>query len=250
MDYNLTTIFEKILQNSGIPAQHYKHAVQGMASHFDLMMKWNEKAGLTAVADPEEAAAKLYADSVLLLEYTRIPSQVKILDVGTGAGFPGLVLKIIRPDLSVSLLDSSRKKIDFLHAACASLKFKDVRILHGRAETLAHEPSLRETFDCVVAKALAPLPVAAELCFPFVKINGASIFLKGESINKTSELSEGKAVMKLLGAGAVEIHSYTLPALPELSRKRMLVAAKKSSSTPSKYPRKPGIPQKRPLMIT
>ena len=165
-----------------------------------------------------------------------------LIDVGTGAGFPGLPLKILFPHLRVVLLDSLRKRVDFLKDVIRELELDRAGAIHGRAEEVARETECRERFDVAVARAVARLPILAEFCLPFVRIGGWFVAMKGPEAEK--ELEEAGGALQKLGGGEV---SQVFLSLPEGMGVRRLLTVQKQSPTPSAYPRRPGIPAKKPL---
>lgn len=214
-------------------------------SQFDLyanmLVEWNEKINLTAITEPDEILLKHFLDSILLLNHVGIPQNGMIIDVGTGAGFPAIPLKIVRPDLRVTLLDSLNKRIIFLQALSEALGQKNLCV-HARAEEGGRNPQLREQFDLATARAVAHLRTLAEYCLPFVKVGGIFAAMKGGEIEE--ELSESKKAIHLLGGKIVGIEKYRL--LDGSSRS--VVAVKKISQTSTQYPRLPAKMRKNPLI--
>lgn len=216
-----------------------EHEVRAFLHYLQLLVKWNEKARLTSLTRPAAVVRLHFLDSLLCLR-ADIPQGTQLIDIGSGAGFPGLPLKIVRPDLSVTLLESSARKAAFLELAAGELGL-DVEVLKERAERAAHEVQWREEFDIATARAVAPLPALCELTLPFVRPGGKAILLKGPSVR--GELAAGKRVADLLGAGAPAAIEAALPG----SERRVIVVIEKVSSTPPEYPRRPGVPRKKPL---
>ncbi len=208
----------------------------------NLLKEWNKKMNLTALETDEEIIYKHFLDSLFCLKLDLNWQEKKILDVGTGAGFPGLPLKIYLDSVEVHLLDSLKKRVLFLEEVIKNLNLKNVFCFHGRAEDFGKNDAFREQYDLVTARAVARLPVLLELCLPFVKKDGFFIALKGpEGIN---ELEESKEALSLLGG---KVHTLKHFIIQGIRQERVLIAFQKTSPTPSKYPRKAGIPQKRPL---
>jgi len=208
----------------------------------NLLKEWNKKMNLTALETDEEIIYKHFLDSLFCLKLDLNWQEKKILDVGTGAGFPGLPLKIYLDSVEVHLLDSLKKRVLFLEEVIKNLNLKNVFCFHGRAEDFGKNDAFREQYDLVTARAVARLPVLLELCLPFVKKDGFFIALKGpEGIN---ELEESKEALSLLGG---KVHTLKHFIIQGIMQERVLIAFQKTSPTPSKYPRKAGIPQKRPL---
>ena len=182
-------------------------------------------------------ASKHFADSVL--PAALLPPGAKVIDVGTGAGFPGLPLRILRPDIQLTLLDSLQKRIGFLNALCQALGFADVALLHARAEDAGRDPALRGRFDVALSRAVAPFPVLLELTVPFLKVGGKSLMYKGPQAQ--SELQEGENACKVLHCNTELLH-YAPP-----WGERYVIVAAKAGDTPKAYPRKAGTPAKSPL---
>lgn len=211
--------------------------VKAFALYQDMLLEWNSRMNLTAITQPEEVASKHFADSVL--PAALLPPGAKVIDVGTGAGFPGLPLRILRPDLQLTLLDSLQKRIGFLTALCQALGFADVTLLHARAEDAGRDAALRGKFDIALSRAVAPFPVLLELTVPFLKVGGKSLMYKGPQA--PSELQEGENACKVLHCNT-ELLQYT-PVWGE----RYVIVASKAGDTPKAYPRKAGTPAKSPL---
>ena len=204
------------------------------------LVEQNEKMNLTAIVDREGIENKHFLDSLLLVPL--LPkSCATLIDVGTGAGFPGVVAKIARPSLRLTLLDSLQKRIGFLEDLCEHLGFGGVVCTHGRAEECARDGALRERFDCATARAVADLAVLAEYCLPFVAVGGSFFALKGPACGE--EVARAADAIALLGGQVVQIHTRALPDGSE----RNLVEVKKISQTPTKYPRNAGKIKKNPL---
>ena len=210
-----------------------------LRGYHEMLLEWNEKMDLTNVSE-EEMAVRHYGDSLLPLSHAEWFKQgAKLIDVGTGAGFPGMMLAIARPDLQVTLLDSQRKRCDFLQAVCDKLELKNVTVLHSRAEDGARG-ALRETMDLAVARAVAPLNVLAEYLVPYVHVGGYALCWKGPAVK--DELTAGRKAAGILGAKAEE-----LTRLPIEGREHYIQPLKKISATARRYPRKSGTPGKDPL---
>ena len=198
---------------------------------------------LTAITEPREVAVKHIVDSLTALRGIEGEDSLRLIDVGTGAGFPGIPLKIVRPDLQLTLLDSLKKRVHFLETVVEALGLEGAECLHGRAEEAARQSALRERFDIAVSRAVARLPVLAEYLLPFVHIGGTAIALKG--LHSEEEAKEAERGVKILGGRAIE----SIPvALPGLSDKRAVLVIKKERPTPKAYPRKAGKPAKEPLL--
>ncbi len=207
----------------------------------NLLLRGNEKINLTAITDPEEVLYKHFYDCLLFLKHIKLPQNAAIIDVGTGAGFPGMVLKIARPDLNVTLLDSLNKRLLFLNDVTEHLGLSGVKTVHMRAEDAGKSREHREKYDVACARAVANLPVLMEYCVPLVKVGGTFAAMKGPSAGDEAENSLNAA--KLLGTGKPDIICETLTG----NEQRAFVLLKKISHTPTKYPRKPTDISKQPL---
>lgn len=216
--------------------------VEQFTLYYELLLEWNEKINLTAITEPKEVAIKHMIDSLSCLDEKVFPEGASVIDVGTGAGFPGIPLKIFRPDLKLTLLDSLNKRIKFLQEVVDRLELSEVQCIHARAEEGARNKALREKFDVAVSRAVARLQVLAEYCMPFVRVGGYFVALKG--MKYAQESQEGQRAVKLLGGKdcwAVPVH------LPSLEDKRAVLYIQKLKNTPKAYPRKAGTPDKNPL---
>lgn len=207
----------------------------------NLLLEWNEKINLTAIKDPESVLYKHFYDCILFFKNVEVPQNASVVDVGTGAGFPGMVLKIIRPDLKVTLLDSLNKRLIFLNDVIEKLSLKGIETLHMRAEEAGKSKKCREKYDIATARAVANLPVLMEYCTPLVKKGGIFVSMKGPSAENEVALCEN--AIKLLGMEKPTIICETLTG----EEQRAFVISKKISQTPPKYPRKPGDISKQPL---
>lgn len=208
-----------------------------------LLKEWNQKINITAIKDDEEIYIKHFLDSIIILDKNMEQEKKSIIDIGTGGGFPGLPLKIANNNYSVTLLDSLRKRIEFLSIVIKELELDDVYLIHGRAEDYGQNKYYREQFDICVSRAVAPLNVLSELCLPFVKVGGYFAAYKSESISEEILNSES-AVIKL-GGRIKDIKEINLPG-SEIIRKIIII--EKVNSTEKIYPRKAGKPSKSPLV--
>lgn len=204
----------------------------------ETLAEWNKKINLTGITDPEGIAVKHFLDSVLPLKFIDIPENASLIDVGTGAGFPGVPLKIYRPDIKLTLLDSLNKRINFLTEACKAADIT-AECVHGRAEDLGRAPEYREKYDVAIARAVAAMSVLTEYCLPFVKVGGAFAAMKGPNEN----YRDGEKAVKTLGGEIADVKEYALPN----GDKRALIIVKKISATAGKYPRGGGQISKKPL---
>lgn len=193
----------------------------------EFLVEYNNNVNLTAITDPKEILIKHFLDSILLVRYCDIPLGSSLIDVGTGAGFPSVPLKIYRDDLKITLLDSLNKRIYFLEQLCEKLEI-EAEFIHGRAEDFSKKPEYREKFDFSCARAVANMSLLSELCIPFVKVGGYFISMKGP----TENVSEGENAIKILGGELTDICGYELE-----GEERRIVKVKKISQTPTKYPR-------------
>ncbi|WP_312700351.1 16S rRNA (guanine(527)-N(7))-methyltransferase RsmG [Sedimentibacter sp.] len=209
----------------------------------DLLKEWNQKINITSIEYDEDIYVKHFLDSVLLMNEDNYNEEKSIIDVGTGGGFPGLPLKIVNNNYKVTLLDSLRKRIDFLTIVANELLLDDVKFIHGRAEDFGQNKDYREKFDICVSRAVAPLNVLSEYCLPFVKKGGYFAAYKSENISSEIENSE-KAVRKL-GGIVKEIREINLPGTDII---RKIIIIEKTEATDKKYPRKAGKPSKEPLV--
>ncbi|MBR5914010.1 MAG: 16S rRNA (guanine(527)-N(7))-methyltransferase RsmG [Selenomonadaceae bacterium] len=209
---------------------------------YNLIVDWNTKINLTAIVNAKDFAVKHVIDSLTVWDEGKFINVKNFVDVGTGAGFPAIPLKIFKPNLEVTLIDSLAKRVEFLKKVVAELKLDGVECLHGRAEDLARDKNLRESFDLVTARAVARLNVLAEYCLPFVKVGGTFAALKGKIFRE--EIVESEKAIKILGGDNITYNEKNLPDLPDV---RAVIYVDKKFSTPKKFPRKAGTPAKNPL---
>lgn len=202
--------------------------------YFELLAEWNEKMNLTAITDESGVALKHFADSLSLLNFVDIPQNSSIADVGTGAGFPGVVLKIARPDIKLTLIDSLNKRLVFLGEVCAQLGI-EAELIHSRAEDGARDEKLRESFDFAVSRAVARMNVLSEYCLPYVKVGGAFCAMKGAQANE--EFKESLNAINTLGGKLEKKYFFELP---ENGGERAIAVVRKVKNTPQKYPRQSG----------
>lgn len=202
--------------------------------YFELLAEWNEKMNLTAITDESGVALKHFADSLSLLNFVDIPQNSTLADVGTGAGFPGVVLKIARPDIKLTLIDSLKKRLVFLNEVCSQLGI-DAELIHSRAEDGARDEKLRESFDFAVSRAVARMNVLSEYCLPYVKVGGAFCAMKGAQANE--EFKESLNAINTLGGKLENKYFFELP---ENGGERAIAVVRKVRNTPQKYPRQSG----------
>ena len=203
---------------------------------FRLVIEQNRVMNLTAITEPRDFAIKHVIDSLSAWNEKIFNGAEKFLDVGTGAGFPAVPLKIFRPQIKFCLIDSLAKRVNFLRRVVTELELDDVEIFHGRAEELARQKIFREQFDVVTSRAVARLNVLAEYCLPFVKVGGYFVALKGKTFRE--ELDEARAAIKLLGGGEIFIRDVKLPTLDDT---RAVLYISKKKSTPEKFPRRENV---------
>lgn len=207
-------------------------AIEKLMLYSKLLLDQNQVMNLTAITDPFDVCELHFLDSAALLSFVDM-KDASVIDVGTGAGFPGLVLKILKPSIKLTLLDSLKKRLDWLTSVCARLELSQVRLIHGRAEELAHDPSLRDFFDFSTARAVAALPLLTELCLPYVRPGGAFLAMKTQ--HNLEEFSSAEPIISLLGGGTPQIWNYTLPFS---KNSRSLLSIPKKRETTVGYPRK------------
>ncbi|KAB3533837.1 16S rRNA (guanine(527)-N(7))-methyltransferase RsmG [Alkaliphilus pronyensis] len=215
--------------------------VEKLVKYKDLLIEWNKKMNLTAIKDDEEIAIKHFLDSLACLKVKGLV-EGKLIDIGTGAGFPGIPIKILKDDIKTTLLDALNKRLEFLKEVCRHLDLTDVEYLHGRAEDYGRDEAFRENFDFAVARAVAPLNVLVEYCLPFVRVGGLFICQKGPNLNE--ELKEAEAAINILGGRLVE---DLIIKLPFMDIKHRIIVIEKNKQTPTKYPRRAGKPSKNPI---
>ena len=207
-----------------------------------LLQEWNEKINLTAITEDEEVVKKHFIDCIKAFKSDKIKNAKTIIDVGTGAGFPGLPIAIMNPNVEVTLLDSLNKRINFLNLVVRELGLKNVKTIHSRAEDGARKPELREKFDIATSRAVANMAVLSEFCMPYVKKGGYFVALKGPSIDE--ELENGSNAIKILGGELKDIIEISIE---ETDLKHNIVEVKKIKTCPKTYPRKAGTVNKKPL---
>jgi 16S rRNA (guanine527-N7)-methyltransferase len=207
----------------------------------NLIQEWNEKINLTAITDDEGIMKKHFIDSIKVFNFTELHKAKSVIDVGTGAGFPGIPMKIVRPDMEVVLLDSLMKRVNFLNEVISKLGLQDISAIHGRAEDLA-KVQYRDSFDVCISRAVANMTLLTELCLPFVKVNGYFVAMKGPSAD--AEIEEAKGAIGMLGGKLEQIIEVEIE---ESDLKHNLVIVKKVKPTPKQFPRKPGAAAKKPL---
>lgn len=230
------TVFDILCQN-GIDEQKSKD----FETYYNMLIDWNEKINLTAITEPYDVAYKHFIDCMSIFKSNVIKDGAKVIDVGTGAGFPGLVMKIFNPTLDVTLMDSLNKRINFLNEVAHSLNV-DVNCVHSRAEDAGHNKLYREKFDICASRAVANLSTLCELCLPFVKVGGYLAALKGPKAQE--EILEANNAIKILGGKVENVMEYKIA---DTDYAHNIVLVKKISAISSQYPRKAPKPSKEPL---
>ncbi|MBC8080611.1 MAG: 16S rRNA (guanine(527)-N(7))-methyltransferase RsmG [Gorillibacterium sp.] len=234
-------LFEKLLLERGIKLSDIHQ--QKFRIYFRELVEWNEKVNLTGITEQSAVYIKHFYDSISLAFFMDISKFSTMADIGSGAGFPSIPLKIIYPELKITIVDSLNKRILFLKHITEALQLDQVNTVHGRAEDIARLPEHRDHYDLVTARAVAKLNVLNEFCLPFVRVGGVFAAMKGA--DPTEELKEGRFSLKELRGELQNTYSFTLP-IEEAERH--IVVIKKRASTPVKYPRKAGVPLKTPLI--
>ena len=209
--------------------------------YMNLLLEWNEKINLTAITNPEEIILKHFVDSLTIGKY--INKGESLVDVGTGAGFPGIPIKIYRDDINVTLVDSLNKRVKVLNIFIEELMLERIEAIHSRAEEFGRNKKYREKFDVSTSRAVANLATLSEYLIPLIKQQGKSICMKGSEIEE--ELNNSKKAIDVLGGKILKVDEFTLP---NSDIKRNIIIIKKQEKTPAKYPRKPGTPAKEPIL--
>ncbi|MGX9292065.1 16S rRNA (guanine(527)-N(7))-methyltransferase RsmG [Bacillus sp. A015] len=232
--------FKAALEEKGITLSPVQ--LEQFETYFRMLVEWNEKMNLTSITEKEEVYLKHFYDSISAAFFIDFHNVTTICDIGAGAGFPSIPLKICFPHLHVTIVDSLQKRITFLNELAKGLNLQDTTFYHDRAETFGQRKEKRESYDLVTARAVARLSVLSELCLPLVKKEGLFVALKASAADE--EMQAGKKAVTVLGGEVVEKHSFVLPL--EESERNIIVIEKKKQ-TPKKYPRKPGTPNKSPI---
>ncbi len=226
---------------------------KALETYYSLLVEWNEKINLTAITDRDEVYIKHFKDSLAIdlissdiadiLNIDLYQDEISLADIGTGAGFPGLVIAIAFSNIQVTLVDSLNKRVDFLNEVIRSLDLKNARAIHSRAEDLARDDEHREKYDIIVSRAVARLNLLSEFCLPFVKQGG--LFIPYKSAEITEEYEEAKNAINILGGETSRVFEFTLP---DTDLKRSLILIKKINACPDKYPRQAGKASKKPIV--
>lgn len=236
-----TSQFEKDLEVLGIKLNEKQ--IKQFLTYYEMLVEWNSFMNLTAITEFEDVMKKHFIDSISLIKAYDISKPVNVIDVGTGAGFPGLALKIAYPNLKITLLDSLNKRIQFLNEVIQKLQLEEITTIHGRAEDYSKREEYREKFDLCVSRAVANLSTLSEYCLPYVKKGGYFVSYKSEKVSE--EIIIAEHAIKILG-GIIDrqVEFY----LPKSDIYRNLFVIRKVENTPKKYPRKAGLPSKEPLL--
>ncbi|AZK45589.1 16S rRNA (guanine(527)-N(7))-methyltransferase RsmG [Paenibacillus lentus] len=233
--------FQSLLRDQGIEVNAGQLAQ--FETYFNELVSWNEKMNLTGITERDQVYVKHFYDSLSLSFYVNMTSVHTMADIGSGAGFPGIPLKICFPHIKLTIVDSLNKRIQFLQNIVDQLSLDGVELIHGRAEDIARKPQYRDQFDLVTARAVARMAVLNEFCLPFVKIGGIFAAMKGS--DPREEVEEAARSMKVLNAKLSASHHFTLPMD---SSDRHIILVNKTAATPKAYPRKAGTPLKSPII--
>lgn len=233
--------FAERLKSKGIELNEQQ--LEQFETYYELLIEWNEKMNLTGITEREQVYEKHFYDSLTLAFYTDMKKVTSLADIGSGAGFPGVPLKIAFPHLKLCIIDSLNKRITFLKAVSEGLGLQNAEFLHGRAEEWGHKRGYRDEFDLVTARAVARLAVLNEFCLPFVKPEGLFAAMKGT--DPAEEIEESKKSLRELRGEIVGVEAFRLPFDDS---ERHIIRVEKRGITPFKYPRTPGLPLKKPLV--
>lgn len=238
---NREEFFEEMKEKSRVLGVcFFMEQLDNFYKYMQLLIEWNEKMNLTAITEPKEIILKHFIDSITILK--EIKDGESLVDVGTGAGFPGIPLSIMNPSLKITLVDSLNKRLIFLQEVVNQLKLENVEIVHARAEEFGQNKKYRETFDIATSRAVANLSTLSEYLIPLVKLNGRVISMKASDAD--TEINEAKKAIDVLGGKIQKIDKFELP---QSDIGRTVIIIDKKKTTPAKYPRKPGTPSKEPI---
>ena len=240
MGENTQSKFDLELEKIGITLNERQK--QQFDKYYEMLVEWNKAMNLTGITEYDEVNLKHFTDSLTIARTQEMQKVQSVIDIGTGAGFPGIPLKIAFPHLKVVLLDSLNKRIKFLEAVIEELGLENISTIHGRAEDKTKKKEYREQFDLCVSRAVANLSTLSEYCLPFVAVNGS--FVSYKSGDSEEEIHQAKHAISLLGGKVKNVDKFQLPGT---DMGRALVEIKKTKQTPGKYPRKAGLPAKEPL---
>lgn len=233
--------FKKMQEKAGVLGVRFSmEQTEQFFEYMELLIEWNEKINLTAIIEPEEIILKHFIDSITILK--EIEKDSKLVDVGTGAGFPGIPLSIMEPSLKITLVDSLNKRLIFLEEVINKLNLKNVELVHARAEEFGQNKQYREKFDIATSRAVANLSTLSEYLIPLVKINGKVLSMKASDAQE--EINDAKKAIEILGGKIENVEEFNLP---QSDIGRTIITIRKEKQTPSKYPRKPGTPSKEPI---
>ncbi len=236
----MSKLFEEKL--AALDIQLTEEQYKQFDEYYEMLVEWNKVMNLTGITEYEEVNEKHFVDSISIVKSVDMNNVKSVIDIGTGAGFPGIPLKIVFPHLKITLLDSLNKRINFLNAVIEKIGLEDIETIHGRAEDFARKPEYREQYDLCVSRAVANLSTLSEYCLPFVKINGQFVSYKSGEIE--TELKEAKTAINVLGGKTADTIKFQLPG-SDISRS--FVKIKKVKSTGKKFPRKAGLAAKEPI---
>lgn len=239
-NYNLNSFYEDLEE---LHFSLSEKQISQFMQYYELLSEWNQVMNLTAITDFDEVCKKHFIDSLSFVKAYDVSSMKTLIDIGTGAGFPGIPLKIAFPDLHVTLLDSLNKRVNFLNTVIDELALENINAIHGRAEDFAGKGKLREQYDVCVSRAVANLSTLCEYCIPYVKVGGYFISYKSEKI--TDEIVSAKKAISILGGRLENQVEFMIPGSDIY---RNLVVIHKDKKTPASYPRKAGVPSKNPIL--
>jgi 16S rRNA (guanine527-N7)-methyltransferase len=234
-------ILNKASNNEGLEYNEKKHGQ--FMRYKELIKEWNEKVNLTAIKEDEEIVKKHFIDSMKVFKFDKLKDAKSVIDIGTGGGFPGIPMKIMKPEINIVLLDSLNKRIKFLNEVIKELNLEGIKAIHGRAEDFAQEVEYRGKFDVAVSRAVANLTVLSEFCIPYVKVGGYFVAMKGPAVEE--EIKQSKNAIRMLGGRVEHIEKVQIE---DSDLNHNLVIISKISETNKKYPRKAGMVTKSPLL--
>lgn len=236
----MSKTFEQMLDELKIP--YTSNMIEQFHQYYEILNEWNKVMNLTGITEYEDVVSKHFVDSVSIKKAVKMENVNTIIDIGTGAGFPGIPIKIVYPHIHICLLDSLNKRIQFLNKVIEILRLKNIETIHGRAEDYAKQKQYREKYDLCVSRAVANLSSLSEYCLPYTQIGGRFVSYKSGDID--DEIKKSEKAIKTLGGSIKKIEKFVLP---KTEIKRSLVVIEKVRKTEKKYPRKAGVPTKEPL---